>query len=111
MVGCFIESSLAMTAAAALAPFVDILDLDGAALLADDPFVDSRFRAATSISQLESGSESIAFHDGHLRCPTSRLTCSTSMARTTRPLCPRVVVACNIEFKTASSVASTQASK
>ena len=38
MVGCFIESSLAMTAAAALAPFADIVDLDGAALLAVDPF-------------------------------------------------------------------------
>ncbi len=38
MVGCFIESSVGVTAGAALAPFVDLLDLDGAALLAEDPF-------------------------------------------------------------------------
>jgi L-alanine-DL-glutamate epimerase-like enolase superfamily enzyme len=38
MVGCFIESSLGCTAAACLAPFADHLDLDGAALLAEDPF-------------------------------------------------------------------------
>jgi L-alanine-DL-glutamate epimerase-like enolase superfamily enzyme len=39
MVGCMIESSLAITAAAHLTPLVDIVDLDGAALLQDDPFV------------------------------------------------------------------------
>ena len=38
MVGCMIESSLGITAAAHLAPLVDIVDLDGAALLRDDPF-------------------------------------------------------------------------
>lgn len=39
MVGCMIETSLAITAAAHLTPLVDIVDLDGAALLASDPFV------------------------------------------------------------------------
>ena len=39
MVGCMIESSLGITAAAHLTPLVDIVDLDGAALLADDPFI------------------------------------------------------------------------
>ncbi|HZB28206.1 MAG TPA: dipeptide epimerase [Gemmatimonadales bacterium] len=39
MVGCMIESSLGITAAAQVTPLVDIVDLDGAALLADDPFV------------------------------------------------------------------------
>ncbi|HJR17656.1 MAG TPA: dipeptide epimerase [Gemmatimonadales bacterium] len=39
MVGCMIESSLGITAAAHLTPLVDIVDLDGAALLANDPFV------------------------------------------------------------------------
>jgi L-alanine-DL-glutamate epimerase-like enolase superfamily enzyme len=39
MVGCMIESSLAITAAAHFTPLVDIVDLDGAALLAADPFV------------------------------------------------------------------------
>lgn len=38
MLGCMIESSLGITAAAHLAPLVDWGDLDGAALLADDPF-------------------------------------------------------------------------
>jgi L-alanine-DL-glutamate epimerase-like enolase superfamily enzyme len=39
MMGCMIESSLAITAAAHLAPLLDYADLDGAALLADDPYV------------------------------------------------------------------------
>jgi L-alanine-DL-glutamate epimerase-like enolase superfamily enzyme len=38
MVGCMIESSLGITAAAHFTPLVDIVDLDGAALLASDPF-------------------------------------------------------------------------
>lgn len=38
MVGCMIESSLGITAAAHLTPLADIVDLDGAALLSDDPF-------------------------------------------------------------------------
>lgn len=39
MAGCMIESSLGITAAAHLAPLLDYADLDGAALLAADPFV------------------------------------------------------------------------
>ena len=39
MVGCMIEISLGITAAAHFTPLVDIVDLDGAALLAADPFV------------------------------------------------------------------------
>jgi L-alanine-DL-glutamate epimerase-like enolase superfamily enzyme len=38
MVGCMIESSVGITAAAQLTPLVDICDLDGAALLASDPY-------------------------------------------------------------------------
>jgi L-alanine-DL-glutamate epimerase-like enolase superfamily enzyme len=38
MVGCMIESSIGITAMAHLTPLVDIADLDGAALLADDPY-------------------------------------------------------------------------
>jgi L-alanine-DL-glutamate epimerase-like enolase superfamily enzyme len=38
MLGCMIESSLGITAAAQLAPLADLVDLDGAALLAADPF-------------------------------------------------------------------------
>ena len=39
MVGCMIESSLGITGAAHFTPLVDIVDLDGAALLRDDPFL------------------------------------------------------------------------
>jgi L-alanine-DL-glutamate epimerase-like enolase superfamily enzyme len=42
MLGCMIESSIGITAAAHLAPLVDIVDLDGAALLANDPFAGAR---------------------------------------------------------------------
>jgi L-alanine-DL-glutamate epimerase-like enolase superfamily enzyme len=38
MCGCMIETSLGITAAAHLAPLLDDADLDGAALLRDDPF-------------------------------------------------------------------------
>jgi len=39
MVGCMIETSLGITAAAHFTPLVDAADLDGAALTANDPFV------------------------------------------------------------------------
>ena len=39
MLGCMIESSLGISAAAQLAPLAHWADLDGAALLRDDPFV------------------------------------------------------------------------
>ncbi len=38
MVGCMVESSLGITAAAHFTPLVDIVDLDGGAILARDPF-------------------------------------------------------------------------
>ena len=38
MVGCMIETSIGITAAAHFTPLVDIADLDGAALTTDDPF-------------------------------------------------------------------------
>jgi len=39
MLGCMIESSLAITAAAQLSPLVDYADLDGNLLVTNDPFV------------------------------------------------------------------------
>jgi L-alanine-DL-glutamate epimerase-like enolase superfamily enzyme len=39
MLGCMVESSLAITAAAHLAPLVDYVDLDGNLLVESDPFV------------------------------------------------------------------------
>jgi L-alanine-DL-glutamate epimerase-like enolase superfamily enzyme len=38
MMGCMIESSLAMTAAAQLSPLLDYADLDGHLLIDDDPY-------------------------------------------------------------------------
>ena len=38
MLGCMVESSLAITAAAHLAPLVDYADLDGNLLITDDPY-------------------------------------------------------------------------
>ncbi|MFT4641796.1 MAG: L-alanine-DL-glutamate epimerase-like enolase superfamily enzyme [Verrucomicrobiales bacterium] len=43
MLGCMIESSLGITAAAHLAPLVDWADLDGSLLLRDDPFSGVQF--------------------------------------------------------------------
>ncbi|MEM7586285.1 MAG: dipeptide epimerase [Acidobacteriota bacterium] len=43
MLGCMIESSLSITAAAHLAPLVDYLDLDGHLLIKQDPFVGALF--------------------------------------------------------------------
>jgi L-Ala-D/L-Glu epimerase len=45
MVGCMIESSIGITAAAHFTPLVDIADLDGAALLADDPYAGATIAA------------------------------------------------------------------
>ncbi len=38
MLGCMIESSVAISAAAQLAPYADWLDLDGNLLISNDPF-------------------------------------------------------------------------
>ncbi len=42
MLGCMIESSLAITAAAHLTPLVDYADLDGHLLIEDDPYMGAR---------------------------------------------------------------------
>ncbi len=44
MFGCMIESSIGVTAAAHLASLVDYLDLDGAMLLADDPYEGAEYK-------------------------------------------------------------------
>jgi L-alanine-DL-glutamate epimerase-like enolase superfamily enzyme len=44
MLGCMIESSIAISAAAHLSPLVDIADLDGALLLDHDPYAGSTVR-------------------------------------------------------------------
>ncbi len=45
MLGCMIESSVAITAAAHLSALVDLADLDGGLLLARDPFEGARLEA------------------------------------------------------------------
>jgi L-alanine-DL-glutamate epimerase-like enolase superfamily enzyme len=45
MLGCMVESSVGITAAAHLAPLVDWADLDGTLLISDDPFVGVRVEA------------------------------------------------------------------
>ena len=45
MAGCMVETSLGITGAAHLAPLLDYADLDGAALLADDPAVGATIHA------------------------------------------------------------------
>jgi L-alanine-DL-glutamate epimerase-like enolase superfamily enzyme len=39
MIGCMIETSVAITAAAHLTPLVDYADLDGHLLIANDPYI------------------------------------------------------------------------
>jgi o-succinylbenzoate synthase len=51
MFGCMVESSLGITAACQIASLVDFLDLDGALLLADDPF------------------EGVVWQEGHMQLP------------------------------------------
>lgn len=46
MLGCMIESSLAVTAAAQLAPLVDHVDLDGPLLIKNDPFAGLGYEGA-----------------------------------------------------------------
>lgn len=46
MLGCMIESSLAVTAAAQLAPLAEHVDLDGPLLITNDPFLGLRYEGA-----------------------------------------------------------------
>jgi L-alanine-DL-glutamate epimerase-like enolase superfamily enzyme len=39
MLGCMVETSLGISAAAQISGLVDFVDLDGAMLLADDPYM------------------------------------------------------------------------
>jgi L-alanine-DL-glutamate epimerase-like enolase superfamily enzyme len=49
MMGCMVESSLAITAAAHLSPLLDYADLDGQLLIRDDPFTGVRVEAGRLI--------------------------------------------------------------
>ena len=55
MLGCMVESSLAITAAAHLSPLVDHADLDGNLLIKDDPFVGVTVRGGRLLLPEEPG--------------------------------------------------------
>jgi L-alanine-DL-glutamate epimerase-like enolase superfamily enzyme len=55
MLGCMVESTLGIAPAAHLAPLVDYADLDGAALLKDDPFDGPHLDGPTVILNDRSG--------------------------------------------------------
>ena len=55
MLGCMVETSVGITAAAHLAPLVDWADLDGILLIADDPFIGVRVEAGRLLLPEEPG--------------------------------------------------------
>ena len=55
MVGCMIETSLGITAAAHFTPLVDAADLDGAALTVDDPFTGATIEQGQICLPMEPG--------------------------------------------------------
>ncbi len=55
MLGCMVESSLAITAAAHLSPLVDFADLDGHLLITDDPFMGAMLQGGRLILPSEPG--------------------------------------------------------
>jgi L-alanine-DL-glutamate epimerase-like enolase superfamily enzyme len=55
MLGCMVESSLAITAAAHIAPLVDYADLDGNLLITNDPFIGAEVRDGRLVLPSEPG--------------------------------------------------------
>ena len=55
MLGCMVESSLAITAAAHIAPLVDWADLDGNLLITNDPFIGAEVRDGKLVLPSEPG--------------------------------------------------------
>jgi len=55
MLGCMIETSICITAAAHISPLVDYADLDGAVLIADDPFGGMKFEKCRMTLPTEPG--------------------------------------------------------
>lgn len=55
MLGCMLESSILITAAAHISPLVDYADLDGAVLIADDPFEGMKFDLGRMVLPSEPG--------------------------------------------------------
>ncbi len=55
MLGCMVESSMAITAAAHIAPLVDFADLDGNLLITNDPFIGAEVREGKLVLPTEPG--------------------------------------------------------
>ncbi|MEN8162699.1 MAG: dipeptide epimerase [Acidobacteriota bacterium] len=55
MLGCMIETSMAITAAAHIAPLVDYVDLDGNLLITNDPFIGAEVRDGRLVLPSEPG--------------------------------------------------------
>ncbi len=55
MLGCMVETSLAITAAAHIAPLVDFADLDGNLLITNDPFIGAEVREGKLVLPSEPG--------------------------------------------------------
>ncbi len=55
MLGCMVETSLAITAAAHIAPLVDYADLDGNLLITNDPFIGAEVREGRLVLPKEPG--------------------------------------------------------
>ncbi len=55
MLGCMVESSMAITAAAHLAPLVDYADLDGNLLITNDPYIGAEVREGRLVLPSEPG--------------------------------------------------------
>jgi L-Ala-D/L-Glu epimerase / N-acetyl-D-glutamate racemase len=68
MLGCMIESSLAVTAAAHLSPLVDTADLDGNLLVQNDPFEGATVSAGRLVLPARPGLGVIPGHADGLRC-------------------------------------------
>lgn len=65
MLGCMIETSVAITAAAHLAPFADYLDLDGSLLVSNDPFSGVRFDERGWMTLPEKPGLGVEFREGY----------------------------------------------
>ena len=55
MLGCMVESSVAITAAAHLSPLVDYADLDGNVLIKNDPYIGVRLKEGKLLLPIEPG--------------------------------------------------------
>jgi len=55
MLGCMIETSMAITAAAHIAPLVDSVDLDGNLLITNDPFIGAEVKDGKLVLPSEPG--------------------------------------------------------